>query len=187
MPDTGGARERRTFTAPQRLLRAIALAYAAWCVFVLAMWLAAVLGAYGPQPEGDAPVVSVAILQTANAGNLALAAVLWCVSNHPRLARAFKFVAMALALANAVPLVSGIVARQFGDLVTGAYNVFVWSLISWLSVQLDHEWRSGRAPDVRELPRTVTGRAIRTERALERAIEAGTLAAPDRDGEEAES
>lgn len=171
----------RTFTASQRMLRYIGVIYFVWCVFSCALnvVMPALALLFGRAVSGVAPaaLAQLVLCAVASAANFACAVAMWYVANHPRCAHVFRFVAIGFLVLNVLPLVASLPARHLAGMLSSAYNVALTGLIAWLAVQMDREHSRGIAVDRCDLPRTVTGKVLRTERAVERAEQAGTLAA----------
>ena len=186
MPSTDPHIDRsglRTFTGSQRLLRGLSMAFLVWCIFTFAFNI--VLALLGFVFNMGSVLVSARLEDIVNAVvylviaglNFALTYVAWRAANHPSRTLWFKRITVLFIVLNAASLVLHVVFRQFGGALTDVYSLILMGLFYWLGCQVEHEREEGLAVDVDDLPRTVSGKRIKTERALERAIEEGTLAA----------
>lgn len=170
----------KTFTAFQRMLRYIGVIFFCWSAFTLVInavlpAVGVVLGMTGEAGEAST-FVGLVLFACVTCFNFAFSIGMWYAGNHPRCARAFRCVAVALLVLNIVPVVTAVLDRQFTGVVSGAYNLAVMGLIVWLATGVEREFGEGIAVDREDLPRTVGGKRLRTERALERAMRSGTLA-----------
>lgn len=184
----------RVYTGAQQLLRFVSWLYLAWCVVTTAgsaliAVLAFLFGRVPEIPEGTSLfaifVVNVVTFFVAAAINFFIAILSARCAVHPRLAGTFRIVTIVLLVINVVSLAVNVLSRQFGGVLTTFYALFISGLLCYLATQIKREHERGLAVDKKDLPRTVMGKPITTERKLQKAIEAGILAAApaDKSGE----
>ena len=183
----------RVYTGAQQVLRFVSWLYLAWCVVTTAgsvlVGALAFLFGYAPEvPEGSSLfamlVVSAVTFFMGAAVNFFIAIFSARCAVHPRLARAFRVVTIVLVALNALTLVVNVFTRQFSGVLTSFYALFISGLLCYLATQIAREYAAGEAVDKTDLPRTVMGKPLTTERKLRRAIDSGVLAAaPQRDAD----
>ena len=178
----------RVYTGSQRVLRFIGVLYLAWCVvryginlilaFIMPLLGFDVLATAGaPVDDFALRVTDFVLLGISAACNFFVAGFAYQAAVHPRFAKRFRIVAIALVAINVVGIASDCYFRQFADLISSFYSLVISGMLLWLASQIRDEADRGEAVDKDELPKTVFGKRIATERKLDRAIREGTLAA----------
>ncbi len=182
MAGTQETSSNRVFTPQQRLLRWFGVVFFCWCAFTCVL-VACVLAFGSPADvQGDileslaAGPVGVLIVASVS---LSYAIGMRYVGNHPACASRLIAATAALIVLNAIPLAGGIAARRFAGLVSGSYTIVLLGIVAWVSLQVRRQWGAGEAVDLKDVPRTVSGKPLRSERALEKAVAEGTLAQKD--------
>lgn len=176
----------RVYTGAQQLLRFVSWLYLAWCVLTTAgsalIGVMAFLTGRMPEvPEGTTLfamlLASVITFCVTAAVNFFIAILAARAAVHPRLARAFRIVTIVLVVINVASLAVNVVTRQFSGVLTTFYALFISGLLCYLASQIKREYEQGQAVDKADLPRTVTGKPLTSERKLQKAIDNGILAA----------
>ena len=174
------------YSGAQRLLRFVSLLYLAWYVLLASAGIAAALAhllmgfdvsaaSGGMPPVREVAIANAVIFAIDIAFNLLVAISAWLAANHPVIARRFRIFAGVLV---ALSIVSVGYAAFFGQLAnafSGLYSVFITGLLFYLSSQVAREYIAGSAVDFSELATAASGRRLRTERQIERALERGEL------------
>ena len=178
----------RVYTGPQRVLRFMGVLYLAWCAIRygsnIVLVLLALLFGFDPlgivgATAGDSVlrITDLALLGVSAACNFFVAWFAYYAAVHPRYARRFRIVALVLAVINVLGIVSDCYFRQFPDLISSFYSLVISGMLFWLASQIREDFAAGEAVDKSDLPKTVYGKRIATERKLQRAIQEGTFAA----------
>lgn len=178
----------RVYSGSQRVLRFVSLLYLGWYLLIagaavvvtifhvlMGFEVYAAIGTVSPTRE--VAVANAVIFAIDTAFNLCVAVCAWLTSNHPVIARRFRIFAGVLV---ALSIVSTGYAAFFGMLAnafSGLYSIFITGLLLYLSGQIVRDREAGIAADFTELATTPTGKRLRTERQVERAIAKGEIPA----------
>ena len=178
----------RVYSGSQRVLRFVSLLYLGWYILIAAGGIVAtvfhllmgfdVYAAIGTVPPMREVAIANAVMFVIDtAFNLCVAVCAWLTSIHPVMARRFRIFAGILV---ALSIVSTGYAAFFGMLAnvfSGLYSVFITGLLLYLSSQIARDRVAGIATDYSDLAATSTGKRLRTERQIERAVELGEILA----------
>ena len=178
----------RVYSGAQRVLRFVSLLYLGWYLLIACAGVAATvfhllmgfdvyaaIGAFPPTREVATANAVIFVIDTAF--NLCVAVCAWLTSNHPVIARRFRFFAGVLVV---LSIASTGYAAFFGMLAnafSGLYSIFITGLLLYLSCQIVRDCEAGIATDFSELTVTSAGKRLHTERQVERAIVRGEIPA----------
>lgn len=174
------------YSASQRILRFVSLLYLGWYILIAVFGLIATalhllfgfevytaLGAVPPTREVAFANAVVFIIDTAF--NLCVAVSAWMAANHPVIARRFRIFAGILVALSLATVAYAAFFGQLANVATNLYSLFITGLLFYLSTQIARERETGTATDFADLILTPSGKRLRTERQVQRAVERGEI------------
>ena len=179
----------RVYTGAQRMLRFVSLLYLCWYILLAVGGLASVaifllfgvdVSGWGgaPAPNREVALANGVMFAVDVAFNLCVSVSAWMAANHPVIARRFRVFAAVLVGLSALSAGYAAFFAQMANLMTSLYSLLITGLLLYLANQIAREVEAGAAVDHAMLSVDASGRRLRTERAVARAIERGELPLP---------
>lgn len=175
-----------THSGAQQVLRFVSKLYLAW--YVLSAFVAIVFLSFylltgfditdfssAVAPTRQAALASGAVFLVDLVFNIVLAIAALHCADHPRFAKRFRILAIILVTLSAASCAHNAVSGQLASVASSLYSLFINGLLLYLVTQVKKDQLAGTAFDVFDLQRTPTGKVLRTDRQVARAIERGEI------------
>lgn len=175
-----------TQSSAQQVLSFVSKLYLGWYVFsavVAIVFLAFYLltgfditdFSSAVEPTREASLASGAVFLVDLVFNIVLALAASHCANHPVFARRLRILSIVLVCLSAASCAHNAVGGQLANLASSLYSLFINGLLLYLVTQVMKDDREGAAIDLFDLQRTPSGKVLRTERQVARAIERGEI------------
>lgn len=176
----------KTLSSAQQVLRFVSQLYLGW--YVLSALAAIIFLAFylltgfditdfasAVETSREASLASGLVFLVDLTFNIVLAVAAFHCADHPRFAKRFRVFAFALVLLSLASCAHAAVAAQLANLASSLYSLFINGLLLYLVSQIMKDDLEGRAYDVFDLQRTPSGKVLRSDRQVRKAIERGEI------------
>ena len=176
----------KLYSPTQRMLIAVGFIYLIWLLIVgtclaivsifgfLGIWDVSFIGTASHSEAKN--LADILIFFIGFIFNLTFAFMSVYISAHPQQSNILRGIGLVCLVMSIGEVCLDLALNQFTGVMSDVYKLLIVGLLFWLSCRLLHEYDEHICVDRNNLPRTVTGKFIYTEKKLKQARDEGILA-----------